>query len=214
MKTLITALHWEDLPPQIMEKQRKVFEKFGHEIVQTRANIRHPEYMDWVMNNTNYDRYLFVDGDCIPLAQGVIEEALEKVADSNRLFGCAQATNHLAPQFNKHIYAAAFFLPMTQELYSKLGRPSFNETYRSDVAAELTWRANEIGIPVELWYPRRSMRDCIWNLGDWGKYGEGSFYSPEGSDIEKVFHLFQIRVSVERGTLNLFLDECDKIINS
>lgn len=213
MNTLIASLHWDDNPPQIMEKQKKVFDKFGYDIVQTRASVRHPDYMDWVMNNTSYDRYLFVDSDCIPLSRDVIEEALEKVSGQTKVFGCAQATNHLSPEFNKHIYAAAFFLPLTQDIYNKLGRPSFRETFRSDVAAELTWSAKERGISVELWYPKRSKKDLIWNLGDWGKYGVGSFYGPEGTDEEKVFHLFEIRCSVERGTLNMFLDECDRIIN-
>lgn len=213
MNTLITSLHWDDNPPQIMEKQKKVFNKFGYEIIQTRANVRHPDYMDWVMNNTNYDRYLFVDSDCIPLSADVVEEAFNKIANSDRLFGCAQASNHLSPEANSNIYAAAFFLPMTQDLYSKLGRPSFSETHRSDVAAELTWSARAIGLPVELWYPTRCIREKIWNLGSWGKYGEGSFYSEEESDVEKVFHLFQIRVSVERNTLGIFLDQCDQIIN-
>jgi hypothetical protein len=214
MNTLITSLYWNEIPSEVAEKQKKVFDKFGYDIVQTKANIRHPDYMDWVMNNTSYDRYLFVDIDCIPLSRGVIEEALDKASGTTKLFGCAQASNHLAPEFNKNIYAAAFFILLTQDTYTKLGRPSFRETYRSDVAAELTWNAREREIPVELWYPKRSKREMIWNLGDWGKYGEGSFYGPEGTDEEKIFHLFQIRVSIERGTLGDFLDECDRVINS
>lgn len=215
MKTLITSLYWDDNPPIIPEMQKKVFDKFGYELVQTRATIRHGAYIDWVLNNTEYDRYLFIDSDCIPLSRNVIQEALDKIAGQPMLFGCAQASNHLHPELNKLVFAAPCFFTLTKETYHKLGRPTAMETVRSDVAAEFTWEANSRGIPVELWYPIRSLGALNWELGSWGKrrYGLGTYYGPDDTTDEKVFHMFEARVSAQTGHYSMFVDECNRILN-
>ena len=160
-----------------------------------------------------YDVILFLDVDCIPLSKKAIEHYLERAA-CGVLIGNIQRSNHI--ENDQHVFAAPSALAISVETYLKLGCPSAAATRRGDVVEELTFRAEERGVPVEMVLPSRFDRapvDCeSWALKDgMPVYGCGTTYTdPQLGDL--FWHCFQIVsqqrffrakcIEVLRGVLN------------
>ena len=65
-----------------------------------------------------------------------------------------------------------------------MGRPSFDQTHRSDCAAELTYFAIDKGFEVKLMYPS-SVEVPMWDLEDGVKFGYGTTYE------NNIYHSFE-----------------------
>lgn len=78
--------------------------------------------------------------------------------------------------------------------------------YRSDVAEEVSFRAEKLGIRYRTLYPTCFELDPVegvWALGSYGFYGIGTVFD------NSVYHLFQSRFS---QNVELFVRRCDEVI--
>ena len=75
------------------------------------------------------------------------------------------------------------------------------------MAEDLSWRAEEEGLPYKAWYTTKFphlSREGVWRLGNYGVYGIGSVFA------DRVFHLLQGRFA---GKVDLFVQVCNDIRN-
>lgn len=197
----IKALYWNNVKPNIVERQRFTFSALGHVIDQ--ANADRVPHGTWLTETLRAlaadDAILFVDIDCVPLDAEIIEEAF-RAAESGRIFAVAQTASHLDPSF---IYAAPSFLCLSRSTWARLGEPDLMHDATYDPAGRLTASALAHGVPVDLLFPSF----CLvpkWHLANRGCYGVGTFY--EG----RVFHLFESRR--EPGWNFAFDEVCHSVV--
>ena len=205
MKAEIHSLNWPGSDPHLAKEQKDVFNHFQLPLTQHKRKLDHSLWMDAVLQQSSADVVLFVDNDCVPLTRAAVTEALQWAAQQNSFLGLAQASNHI----NKgvHVFAAPAFLAISRAAWKRLGQPSCRPTRRGDVAEELSWRAEEEGLPYKAWYPthfHHPSQEGLWRLGNYGVYGIGSVFA------DRVFHLYQGRFA---DNVDLFVRVCNDIRN-
>ena len=141
MKAELHSLNWPGSDPRLAKEQKDVFNHFQLPLTQHHKKLDHSSWMDAVLQQSRADVVLFVDNDCIPLTRSAVMEALQWAAKQNSFLGLAQATNHI--NRGVHVFAAPAFLAIARAAWKQLGQPSCRPTSRSDVAEELSWRAEE-----------------------------------------------------------------------
>lgn len=201
----IYSLSWPNADTRLFAWQRKVFDRFQLPIHQQLTKIPHGEWMDSIMAQSAADVVMFLDNDCIPLSRSAVLAAIAYAATHSSFVGLAQASNHLGS--GSHIYAAPPLLAISSEVWQKLGRPSFKETPRSDVAEELSWRAEEQKIGYRAIYPTHYTKNPStgpWKLGNYGHYGIGTVFG------STAFHLYQGRLA---SNVELFIQACQHVCN-
>ena len=217
------------LQKSVVEKYNK--SKYPHQIMRT--NAPHGVSIDyaWSVNGqvnaemakhnipkqTDFDIFLILDIDAIPLHEDAIDYYIEQAANG-KLIGNAQRSNHI--DNNQHVFAAPSTAALSRESFIKMGMPSAFETARSDVLEEYTWAAELCGIPVDLVMPLRY--DVAPQRYDWEKdqppywkladgmpvYGMGTTYGRDGKDM--FYHNFQIRME---GQQERFWQKCEDVLN-
>ena len=196
---MIITVYTENVPNQVVEGQRKVFEEFGERIIQISPDewLSHPHAIDAHLKNNEWDHAIVFDIDCIPLNKDVVKDAREWVLNNIGLYSVAQNPNHIP---NAADYASPAFIAFSRKTYEELGEPSFHEHVQWDVGGEFTHRAREKNIPVKLMYPSH-VEIPKWKFKDGRVFGTGTTY--EG----KIYHHFQSRDLKDNET-NAFLDKC------
>ena len=218
----------KNIDPVILENQKKVLEKFNkskvpHYPVLTEAP---PGYtMDKLVDlleQKGHDAIMFLDVDALPLNDYAIDYFFTQ-AYAGKVIGSAQRSNHI--QNNQHVFCAPHNVTFTIANYRKCGNPSFNPNYRGDVAEELTFKAEENNIPVEILMPVRYDAPPIrmdwepknlppyWDLADgMPKYGIGTTFGlPTINDnLELYWHMYQ---SFYPGQKERFIKKCEDILN-
>ena len=165
----------------------------------------HGKWMNEVLNNTKDDVVGFIDNDCVPTNKQVIEMCFEYAFKKESFIGAAQATNHIPPC--SHIFVAPGFHIMSKKCYEKLGRPTYSETKRSDVAEEVSYVAEEKGVKYRALYPTHydsPSTDGLWALSNYGYYAIGTHY------MGGIYHLYQGRYQIN---VELFEKRCEQIVN-
>ena len=219
----IVSVFMKNINTKTVELQKKVVEKFNkskvpHLQVLTDASHAHTmEKITELLAKNGYDAILFLDIDAVPVHEEAIDYYLQQ-AYAGKLIGDAQRTNHI--QNNQHVFAAPHAMAFTIETYKKIGKPSFDLTSRGDVAEELTFRAEESNIPVEIVLPTRYDKEPIkfhweldqrpyWALADgMPNYGIGTTYGNEKGEL--FWHLYQI---FHPGQQELFWKKCEELLN-
>ena len=229
MKPCIASIFMKNVAPEIISAQKKVVEKYNksnvtHYQVYTEVN---PGYtMDKLVDmleEKGHDAIMFLDIDALPLSDNAIDYFFQQ-AYAGKVIGSAQRSNHI--QNNQHVFAAPHNVTFTVATYRKCGNPSFSPNYRGDVAEELTFRAEESNIPVEILMPLRYDAPPIrmdwepkdappyWDLADgMPKYGIGTtfgFSGEDGSAQDLFWHMYQ---SFYPGQNERFLKKCEEILN-
>ena len=214
----------KNIDPVILENQKKVLEKFN------KSNISHypvltdapPGYtMDKLIDmlgERGHDAIMFLDIDALPLNDKALDYLFEQ-AYAGKVIGSAQRSNHI--QNNQHIFAAPHNITFTVATYRKIGNPSFNPNHRGDVAEEVTFKAEENNVPVEIIMPLRYDAPPIrmdwepkdsppyWDLADgMPKYGIGTTFGTEGNEM--FWHMYQ---SFYPGQKERFIKKCEDILN-
>lgn len=224
MKPCIASIFMKNIDPKILELQKKVVEKYNpskipHYQVYTEAP---PGYtMDKLVDlleQREHDAIMFLDIDCLPLNDRVLDHFFS-VAYSDTLIGDAQRSNHI--QNEQHVFCAPHNVTFTIEMYRKLGNPSFMPNYRGDVGEELTFKAREHNIPIQIIMPLRYDAPPIrmdwepkdappyWDLADgMPKYGIGTTFGKEG--LEMFWHMYQ---SFHPGQNERFIKKCEELLN-
>lgn len=189
---------------EIVDLQRKVFQKYGYNIEQIKVT-------NWVSHGKSVDDYLskindvdeiivLFDIDSIPLNNSIIHRAVEWCQNNIGIFSMAQR----APKIkNAIIHAAPAFMVFSVNTYNLLGRPSFETNYRSDCGAEMTHSAIEKNIEIKMLYPTHVetphtvLKDDIY-------FGYGTTYGDE------IYHAFESRFRKRDG---YFLNKCKNILS-
>ena len=205
MKAEIHSLNWPGSDPRLADEQKGVFSHFKLPLTQHHRKLDHGFWMDAVLKQSSADVVLFVDNDCVPLSRSAPIEAIRWAAQHRSFLGLAQASNHI--NNGVHVFAAPAFLAIARSAWMQLGQPSCRPTPRGDAAEELSWRADEEGLPYKAWYPthfHHPSREGLWRMGNYGTYGIGSVFA------ERVFHLYQGRFA---DNVDLFVQVCSSIRN-
>jgi len=224
MKPCIASIFMKNIDPKIVQLQQEVVKKFN------KSNIPHypvlseapPGYtMDKLVNMLEareHNVIMFLDIDCVPLNDNALDYFFDK-AYNGWVIGDAQRSNHI--QNDQHVFAAPHNVTFSVETYRKLGSPSFMPNYRGDVAEELTFKAREGNIPIEIIMPLRYDAPPIrmdwepkdlppyWDLADgMPKYGIGTTFGTEGNEM--FWHMYQ---SFHPGQNERFIKKCEGLLN-
>ena len=209
---------------EAVEAQRRIVGHFmpeGCDFIQiiTRPirDIHGPTLTKFV-NETDYKIYVLLDIDAIPLNKEIIPRMI-KEAKAGKLIGCATRNG------SRHIYPSPACMAFSRKTYEKLGvdflrgkrklKPEeialehrdysknngvYGEGWvETDTAEKLTYRAEEMGIPVIKLMPTHIIKS-IYKWPDGFELGQGTTYEDD------VFHQFE----TWRG-MGLFLKKCKEI---
>lgn len=223
-KPCIASIFMKNIDPNLVALQKKVVEKYNksnipHYHIYTEAS---PGYtMDKLVDmleKKDHDAIMFLDIDCLPLNNNALDYFFEQ-AYAGKLIGDAQRSNHI--QNGQNVFAAPHNVTFTVATYRKCGNPSFLPNFRGDVAEELTFRARESNIDVEIILPLRYDAPPIrmdwepkdappyWDLADgMPKYGIGTTFGTEGNEM--FWHMYQ---SFHPGQNERFTKKCEELLN-
>lgn len=218
-KCIFTSYNYQ-IEPRIIEAQSEVMCKLleGTDIkfVPLRYNlprklILHYQVLDYGFKylTNDYDAILTIDVDCIPLSKSALLYTFDKI-QKGVYIGTAQRSMHI--DNNKHVYIGSPCFGLTSEMFNRMGRPSFVPTNRGDTAEELSYIAEEMQMPMEIFMPSKYEKDPFagpaWELDTPDKkYGVGTTFVNENKN-EMFYHLFESRVHAHN---ELFLNKCKEV---
>ena len=219
----IASLFMKNIDERTVRFQTQVVQKFNkskipHYPVLTDAP---PGYtMDKLIDmleQKGHDAIMFLDIDCVPVSDIALDYFFDK-AYNGWIVGDAQRSNHI--QNDQHVFCAPHNVTFTIANYRKCGNPSFLPNHRGDVGEELTFRARENNIPLEIIMPVRFDAPPIrmswetdqtpyWALADgMPGYGIGTTF---GNDKGELFwHNYQI---FHPGQQERFWKKCEELLN-
>jgi len=204
MKVSINTFYFPNSNQEFISAHKKVMEHWNVPVNYYEQVIRHGDFMNSIMENTDAEIVGFLDIDCIPLSGDAIMELVQFVGLNKSIAGNVQATNHLPPMTHTFIAPSCFFI--YKPLWVALGKPSFLETQRSDVAEELCYIAEQNGVRMKAFYPthfEREPEEGVWRLNNYGLYGVGTVFA------NKFYHLFQSRMETN---VQLFIKRCKEVV--
>jgi len=233
MKAGIFSFFMSNIPGEVVEKQRKVVEKFNksnYPFLQIQTTMPHGMSMDgaWHLNGVevrpefkgripsqyNFDVMMFLDIDAVPLNNEAIDRYVEE-AYNGALVGNIQRTNHI--QNRQHTFVAPSVMAISTSTFLTIGKPSAMETSRSDVGEEYTWLSEKKGIKVIKYMPLAFEEAPAeapqgWNLADgMPKYGLGTTFGDIETGKETFWHNFQVRLA---GQPERFIRKCSELVLS
>jgi hypothetical protein len=215
------SLYKVGLNEEVIQAQKKVFDKFEIPIQQISFEGYHDKGIeDYLNNNKDYDIVTIFDVDCIPIKYSFLSKILNNVVNSKVIYGNAQSSNTYSSNKHKSLpYIAPSFISFTRELYETSPTKSFKFENKypnpegvlveSDVA-EVFCRENEKrGVQLVYAYPTVTHGKPYWEND--GRYGTKPFKFGQGTEYESdTYHHFTIRDSNNHTS---FIEYCNKIIN-
>jgi hypothetical protein len=191
--------------PEIVNLQKRVFEKYGYNIDQMNITdwVSHGKCVDDYLNKIEDENEIIVlfDIDSIPLNNTIIHTAVDWCKNNIGIYSMAQR----APKIkNAIIHAAPAFMVFSIKTYTMLGRPSFETNYRSDCGAEMTHSSKEKGIEVKMLYPSHVESPHTLLENDI-YFGYGTTYD------DQIYHAFESRFKRRDG---FFINKCRTILAS
>lgn len=195
----ICSYCFESLDERVSVYQKKVFEHLEIKINQYVGSIRHPEFMDYIVKNFDFDFFIFFDIDCIPMKKEIIEYIIERIGFDS-LIGIEQQCN--SNESIDHIYAGPACFGISKVFYEEIGKPSFQENKRSDVGEEITYTCEKLSKKYHL-FRKNYSENKLWKLGN-DYFGHGTVY-----EDELLYHQFQICQNVEK-----FIQKCKEVLEN
>jgi hypothetical protein len=218
----IISIFMKNIDMETVSNQQKVVSKYNqsrykHYSVLSEAS---PGYtMDMLIKmaiQNGHDAFMFLDVDCVPLNKTALDEMFD-YAKNGFLVGDAQRSNHI--DNNQHVFCAPHNITFSLDTWRKIKEPSFSPTYRGDVAEELTYAAEEFGVPLKIFMPKRfdfppirmaweDTGEKFWRLADgMPVYGVGTTFGTDESDM--FYHHYQI---FHPGQQEIFNAKCNDIL--
>lgn len=201
-RAVVVSFYMANIRRGVPAAQRRLLERFlpeGVAVRQIRTRQRHGAAMDAFLATNRHPVVVFLDIDCVPIAEGAIERLIAG-AEAGRLIGTVSCAAHI--QNNRHLFVGPFGMGVSQATWDRLGRPSCLATARGDVAEELTYEAEARGVPIEMLMPVAS-DDRIWSLPNGIEYGHGTRY--EGG----LWHAFEVRCPDYQAA---FIARCEEFL--
>jgi hypothetical protein len=212
MRVAIVSFFMTNLPMAVPETQHKVVQSllprrrdWRVSFYQVLTFVSHAQACDEFIRDTNFDLYVMLDIDAVPLTPEALTTVIEAAA-AGQLCGIIQRASHI--QNGGHIYVGPAVMGVSRATLTKLGFPSFSETPRGDVGEEVTYRAQALGVPLKMFRPCKVLGPKLWPLeGDEPQFGRGTVYADErGTPI--FYHNFEIRLP---EMYQLFLSVCKHV---
>lgn len=200
----IVSFYKTGLDNIIIESQKKVFDKFEINLEQKAFDGAHSDAIENYLDNNEWESVSILDVDLIPLKNYVFKKAIEIIYERPLIYGNAQASNSSA-------YIAPSFLNFTKFTYNNVGVKSFRggsyESKEIDVAEYFSIIAKEKNVELKFSFPVKCSIP-LWYC----RTGVNHFDFGIGTTYENdTFHCFEIR---KKERYQIFLDECNRIINS
>jgi hypothetical protein len=226
MKHKVVSFHGNDLPKEIVELQKKVFNKFNIELEQIAFkddlnNDRHAIAIeDYLKNNNDWDSITLFDVDCIPIHKDCVEIAKQIISDNNTLYGNAQASNVFdgIDPYKTPPFVAPSFMSFTKKFWEQSNCKDFRFTNypnpdgfiaQADVGEKFTRENEKQGRRIIIKYPTKCLTPHTWTYK--GGFGYDEFGYGDGTEFESgTFHNFQIRIPDKQL---IFINYCKNLLN-
>lgn len=203
----VHTMHWENIPQNILDKQRAVFAHMQIPLQQHLANkVPHGTWMVEVLQRAHSDEIVVIcDIDAFPLNHAAYEEAIAH-AGAGKVYGLAQFSNHKP---GNDIYAGPMFMAFQKRVWEAMGSPDLRANKLHDAAEILSALAPSHGVELVMVPPTT----CLipkWALGNAGIFGIGTFYGHN-----QFFHLFESRNPAYESLLDAVADDIlqDRALN-
>jgi hypothetical protein len=216
MKPIILSPYMKNIDPVILSHQKAVMVTLANQLtfIQYQTNKPHGKTLDELLDKAyrlKYDTVMFMDIDAIPLSYDAIVKTLSK-AHAGTIVGNVQRSNHI--RNDEHVFVAPSFMGISPQVWHDMGRPSFAETARGDVAEEVTYAAEANNVPYYFYMPLDFEAAPIeaphWNLKTgWPVYGCGTTFADQTTPVS--YHSFQISHGHNKDN---FIAKCKQIIGS
>lgn len=200
MVRIVTFYNWR-VKQEVPEAQMKVFKHFNIPLEQIQPENwdGHGGTINKFLKENDWSILGLFDVDCIPLNDKVVAKAIQFAKDGG-IYSVAQKANHIP---NSDVYASPAFLFISKETYDKIGSPTFIYTDRADTGGEITIKAREHGVKIQLLYPTH-VEQPLWELTNNIKFGRGTTYD------NSVYHSFLAR---KKESMK-FIKKCEEIVKN
>lgn len=201
----VYSIYLNNIPASLRETQKECVMKFlpeGWEFKQLWSRVSHPDGLADAVEQSKNDIIIFLDIDCVPLSDEALP-FLAEGAEQGLLVGAVQRANHV--NNNAHLYVGPFSMGFSREKYYQLGCPTFTETYRGDVAEELTYRWQEDNPRSIMFLWPSHVEQPLWDLDGSYNFGLGTTYGQDSL----FYHLFNARDPL---TQQKFIIKCNQVL--
>lgn len=204
MNHKVVSFYHQNLNPEIVELQKKVFDKLNIKVEQVSFLGTHGQGIKDYLESTEWDSITIFDVDCIPLKSNVIDRVLT-IIDDETLYGNAQVSNSIP-------YAAPSFVSFTRNLWNnsphKYFEGAFYENLEADCGEVFVRENQRNGKKIILNYPIKVEKPQWHYKGNEiyppFTYGNGTFFE------NNTYHNFQIRLP---ETQQLFINFVNNFLN-
>lgn len=195
----VHTMHWENIPTNILDKQKAVFAHLNIPLQQHLADkTPHGSWMVKILEQAHSDDIVVIcDIDAFPLTRTAYEDAVAH-AQAGKLYGLAQFSNHKP---GNQIYAGPMFMAFRKRLWESLGAPDLRSSKLYDAAEIMSALARQHHIELVMVPPTTCLMPK-WALGHEGVFGIGTFYGQN-----QFFHLFESRNPAYEAILDAVADD-------
>lgn len=200
----LNCLYWNN-NRQVQEIHKSVMDHFGIPVNYYNLDgMNHWQWIEEVLKSDPSDIIGFIDVDCVPTNEHIVNKSIEYVTKNNTFIGLAQSANHINNGIR--ISAVPTFYFISKEFWTAIGSPTYSPTSLGDIGEYVCYLAEKFGYNYKALYPLRyeeNSHEGEWKLGNYGKFGIGTYYSGG------IYHLFQSRFSKYD---QIFKKRCHEII--
>lgn len=210
-KVGVYSPYQSNINSQIIEYQKKVFDKFDIKLNQILTSITnsktHGTFLTEISTNEDVDYIVFFDIDAIPLKKDFLQISLNRILNKRAILGIEQFANHAK---NSEIYAGPACFLISKKTYVEMNFPTYetNDCGGYDCGQYLSILAKKKNVEINFF----KFKECViprWRLDNKRRFGIGSTYE------DLVFHNFESR-DHKSGSLesDIFINKCKEILDN
>lgn len=207
----IYTCYLPNIPDEMVNLQRLVFEKFGLKIQQDKLppfdRNTDDEFVDFlyyqhVVDTSDKDYIIFFDIDCIPLTRDFYDIIYNDMVNGT-LSGAIGCSNHITPN---ELFVHASFMGFSMKLYNECGRPYLGRVNGvCDAAGLFTTMCEKLGRSIKYW-EITDEGDKFWPIAPRDMhFGHGTVYE------NMIYHQYHGRREEHQI---IFMDKCRSVLSS